>query len=428
MSAKVEYLEKNVVKLEITVDAAEFEKGVEQAFHNNRNKFNIPGFRKGKAPRAMVERMYGAGVLFDDAVNLVCPVAYDNVVEENGLEPVDHPELDILSIGKGQDLVFTATVPLKPDIELGAWKGVEVEKTVVAVTEEDIDREIGRVRERNGRMVSVEDRAVENGDTVDLDYAGTVDGVAFDGGTAQGQPLVIGSGSFIPGFEEQLVGVGIGEEKDVQVSFPEQYHSAELAGKAAVFHCKINGIKMKELPELDDEFAKDVSEFDTLAEYREDLRKTLTATSQKNADKKFEEDVINAAAATCSVEIPNAMVERQLNNMMRQFDMSLRYQGMDLNRYMQMMGMSVEQFKSSYRSSAEGDVKIQLMLEKIIKVEGLTASEEELEAELVLMGEQYGQKVEEMKTHLHDHDYEDIKDTICRKKAMKLIADAAVAK
>lgn len=428
MGAKVENIEKNLVKLEITVEAAEFEKSMEQAFKNNRNKFNIPGFRKGKAPRATVERMYGEGVLYEDAINLACPPAYDKVVEENGLDPVDRPEIDVVSIGKGKDFVFTATVPTKPDIELGAYKGVEVEKPAVEVSEEDIDREIGRVRDRNGRMINIEDRAVANGDTVDIDYAGTVDGVPFDGGTAAGQPLVIGSGSFIPGFEEQLVGVGIGEEKDVEVTFPEQYHSEELAGKAAVFHCKINGIKSKELPELDDEFAKDVSEFDTLAEYREDMRKTLTATAHKNADKKFEEDVINAAAATCSVEIPNAMVERQLGNMMRQFDMSLRYQGMDLNRYMQMMGMNVEQFKSGYRSAAEGDVKIQLMLEKIIKLEGLEASDAELEAELVLMGEQYGQKVEEMKAHLHDHDYEDIKETICRKKAMKLIVDNAVAK
>lgn len=427
MSTKMEILENKQVKLEIVVDAAEFDKSLDTAFAKNRGRYNIPGFRKGKAPRAMVERMYGIESLYEDAINAACPPAYEKAVEEHGLEPVDRPEIDVVSIGKGENLVFTATVPVKPDITLGEWKGVSVEKQAAEVSDDEVEKELARVQDRNGRMITVEDRPVAAGDTIKFDFAGTVDGVPFEGGTSQDYSLVIGSGSFIPGFEEQLIGVALGAEVDVNVTFPEEYHSTELAGKAAVFHCKINEIKVKELPALDDDFAKDVSEYDTLAEYKEDVKKRLTEKAEKAAQKALEEEAVNAAADTCTVEIPEAMVQTQLNNMMRQFDMTLRYQGMDLKRYMDMMGMTMEDFRGQYHDAAKGDVKVQLMLEKIVKTEGVTATDDEFEAELTEMSTQYGQTVEELKKQMHDHDFDDVRENICRRKAIKLITDSAVS-
>ena len=329
-------------------------------------------------------------------------------------------------MGKGEAFVFTATVTLKPEVELGAYKGLEVAKEEVSVSDEDVDSEIKKTAERNAKMVNVEDRPVETGDTLDIDFAGSIDGVPFDGGTAQGYTLVIGSGSFIPGFEEQLVGASLGAEVDVNVSFPEDYHSADLAGKPALFKVKVNDIKVKQLPEINDEFASDVSEFETLAEYKADVKAKLLEKAEHEAEHKFEDAVVKKAADNATVDIPEVMVSRRLDDMLRQFDMQLRYQGMDLANYLKMIGSDESQIRTEQHDSALNDVKTQLVLEAVGKAENVEVNEEEYEAELVSMSERYKQPVEEMKKHLHEDDIEYIKNTIVRRKTVELLVNAAV--
>ncbi|MDI9513616.1 MAG: trigger factor [Bacillota bacterium] len=423
MNVKIEKPEKNVVKLEITVESQVFDECMDRAFTRNKFKFNIPGFRKGKAPRNLVERYYGEQVLYEDAINFACGDAYDKAIDEHDLEPVDRPEIDIVQIGSGQDLIFTATVTVKPEVELGQYKGLEVEKENVEVTEEDVTAELDRVAERNAKLISVEDRPVQNGDTVNIDYEGSVDGVPFEGGAAKGQNLVIGSNTFIPGFEDQLIGFELNEEKDIQVKFPDEYHSKDLAGKDATFKVKINEIKVKQLPEINDEFAGDVSEFDTLEEYKQDILKNLTKKAQEAADRKFEDEVVKKATDNATCDIPDVMVERRLDEMMRQFDMTLRYQGMNLATYMQIMGMDEAKFRDQYRESALRDVKTQLVIEKIAETEGIDATPEEYDQELERMAEQYHQPVEEMKKHLHNDDIEYIKNSIISRKTVAMLVE-----
>lgn len=427
MNVKIEKPEKNVVKLEITVDSQVFEECMDKAFYRNKHKFNIPGFRKGKAPRSIVERYYGEQVLYEDAINFACGDAYNKAIDDNGLEPVDRPEIDIIQIGSGQDLIFTATVTVKPEVELGEYKGLEVEKEEVKVTEEDVLAELNRVAERNAKLISVENRPVQNGDIVNLDYEGSIDGVPFEGGAAKGRNLEVGSGAFIPGFEEQMVGLNLNEEKEISVKFPEDYHSKDVAGKEAVFKVKINEIKYRQIPEINDEFASDVSEFETLEEYKQDILKNLTRKAQEAADRKFENAVVAKAAENASCDIPDVMVESRLNEMMHQFDMTLRYQGLDLPSYLQIMGMDAEKFRDEYRESALKDVKAQLVLEKIAKTEGIEATDEEYAQELEKMAEQYRQPVEEMKKHLHEDDIEYIKNSIITRKTVAMLVENAKA-
>lgn len=423
MSVKIENVEKNVVKLEIEVDADVFKECMDRAFNKNKMRFNIPGFRKGKAPRAMIERYYGEQVLYEDAINFACADAYDKAIDENDLQPVDRPEIDIVQIGNGQNLIFTATVTLKPQVELGEYKGLSSLKDVVAVTDEDVENELKKIAERNSKLITIEDRPIQQGDTVNIDFDGYVDGAPFTGGKADAYTLVIGSGTFIPGFEEQLVGVALNSEVDVNVTFPEDYHSEDLKGKPAVFKVKVNEIKFKQLPEINDDFASDVSEFETLEEYKADVRTKLVEQAQTAADKKFEEDIIKKAVDNASVEIPEVMINRRLDDMMRQFDMQLRYQGMNLEGYLKMMGMEESQIRSDYREHAVDDVKTQLVLEKIAQDEAIEVTPEEYDEELKQMSERYRQSVEEMKKHLHEDDIEYIKNSIERKKTVKLLVE-----
>ncbi|NLM73665.1 MAG: trigger factor [Clostridiaceae bacterium] len=427
MSVKIEKMEKNTVKLEIQVEAKAFDEYLNKAFLKNKSRFNIPGFRKGKAPRAMVERYYGEHVLYEDAINFACADAYDKAIDENNIEPVDRPEIDIVQIGSGKDFIFTATVTVKPEVVLGDYKGLEAKKEEVVVTDDDVEEELKRIAERNSKLISIEDRPVQDGDTVNIDFEGSVDGVKFEGGTAKGYTLVVGSGTFIPGFEDQLIGAELGSEVDVNVTFPEDYHSEDLKGKAALFKVKINEIKKKELPEINDEFASDVSEFETLDEFKADIRKKLTERAQAQADRKFEDEIIKKAVDNAQCDIPEVMVNRRLDAMLNQFDLQLRYQGMSLESYLKMMGMEESKLREDYRESAYEDVKTQLVMDKIAEVENIEVTPEEYEEELKQMADRYNQPVEEMKKHLRSDDIEYIKDSIERRKTIALLVENAKA-
>jgi len=422
MNVKVENLGKNVVQLEIEVDAAKFEEGMQKSFIKNAGRFNIPGFRKGKAPRKMVERYYGEQALYEDAINFVCPEAYDKAVEDNDIRPVERPEIDIKQIGGGQNFIFTAKVTTKPEVELGKYKGVEIQKIEVTITDEDVEKELQRVAESNSRLISVEDRGIQSGDTVEIDFEGFIDGVAFEGGKASNYNLVIGSGQFIPGFEDQLVGSKTGDEVDINVSFPEDYGKSELAGKPALFKVKVNGIKVKELPTLDDEFAKDISEFETLAEYKEDLKKKLLHNAEHRAEHETEDKVVEKAVENAVAEIPAVMVEKQIDSLVRDFDMRLRYQGLELAKYLEIMGMDAKAFREQFSKRAENEVKTQLVLEKIGVTEGIDAGEDEINEEIRTMAENYKQSEEEFKKHLREDDIEYIKGNLIMRKTVEFLS------
>ncbi len=425
MQVKVENVEKNVVQLEIEVDAEKFEEGLQKSFKKNAGRFNIPGFRRGKAPRTMVEKFYGEQVLYEDAINAVCPDAYDQAVEENDLHPVDRPEIDIKQIGKGQTFIFTAKVTVKPEVELGEYKGVEVAKANALVTDEDVDKEIEKVLDKNSRLVTVEDRPVASGDTAIIDFEGFVDGVPFEGGKGEGYNLVIGSGTFIPGFEDQLIGVAAGEEKDVNVTFPEEYGSKELAGKPALFKVTVKEIKLKELPALDDEFAKDVSEFDTLEEYKADLRKKLVEKAEHKAYHENEDNVVEKVVENAAIDLPAVMVEKRVDDLVHDFEMRLRYQGMELNQYIEMMGMDMKIFREQFAKRAEQEVKTQLVIEKIGAVEGIVPSEEDTEAEIRKLAETYKQSEEDFKQHLRPDDIEYIRNNLVARKTVDFLVENA---
>lgn len=425
MQVKVENAGKNVVQLEIEVEAEKFEQGMQKAFARNAKKFNIPGFRRGKAPRHLVERYYGEQVLYEDAINEVCPDAYEQAVEENDIHPVDRPEIDIKQIGKGQSLIFTAKVTVRPDVELGEYKGIEVEKSTAVVTDEDVDKEIEKVRERNSRLITVEDRPAASGDTVTIDFEGFIDGTAFEGGKGTDYDLALGSGTFIPGFEDQLVGVSKGEEKEVNVTFPEDYHNKDLAGKPAVFKVTVKEIKLRELPDLDDEFAKDVSEFDTLEEYKADLRKKLLDKAEHMAHHENEDKVVAKVVENATVDIPPVMIERQIDNMVYDFRMSLMYQGLDLEKYLEIMGMDMNSFRDQFRKRAEQEVKTQLVLDKISKVEAIVPTDEETDAEIKRLAENYRQSEEEFRQHLEPDDIEYIRSTLVTRKTVDFLLENA---
>lgn len=425
MNVKLENVEKNVVQLEIEVDAAKFEEGLRKSFQKNTKKFSVPGFRKGKAPRGMVERIYGEQVLYEDAINFVCPEAYDQAVEENDLHPVDRPDIDIKEIGSGKNLIFTAKVTVKPEVELGEYKGIEVEKINALVTDEDVEQELQKVLDKNARLITIEDRGVESGDTTIIDFEGFIDGVTFEGGKGSDFNLVIGSGQFIPGFEEQLIGVKAGEDTEVNVSFPEDYSNKDLAGKSALFKVKVKEIKLKELPKLDDEFAKDISEFDTLEVYKEDLRKKLTDDAKHKAEHQTEDAIVAKVVENAAVEIPRVMVEKHIDNMAYDFDMRLRYQGLDLQKYLEIMGMDTNAFREQFSKRAENEVKTQLVLEKLGKIEAIEAPESEMEEEIKKLAENYKQTEEDFKKHLRPDDIEYIKSGLITRKTVELLVNNA---
>lgn len=419
----VEKVDKNVVSFEFTVSADEFEKGIEKAYRKNVGKINIQGFRKGKAPRKIIERYYGTEIFYEDAVNIVLPDAYDNAIKENNIFPVDQPEIDIKGeIEKGEDITFTAKVTVKPEFELGEYKGVKAQKVTSRVLKKDIEAELEKKREMNSRMVPVEDRPVEKDDVTNIDFEGFCDGVPFEGGKGEGFDLTIGSGQFIPGFEEQLIGKNIGDEVDVNVTFPEEYHAEELKGKPALFKVKINSIKVKELPELDDEFAKDISEFDTLEDLKKDIKEKLSKAGKENAAHKTEENVINAVCDATEIDIPDAMINSQIDKMLRDFDMNMRYQGLNLEQYLKYTGMTVDKMREQFKDDAAKNVKTSLVLEKICEAECIEASEDEINKEYESMAESNGMKIEDIKKYVSEND---VKETIKARNTIKFLVDNA---
>ena len=423
--ATIERKEHNIAKLTITVDAETFAAAVQQAYFKTAKHYNIPGFRKGHAPRKVIENMYGEGVFFEDAFEIVWGDAYDAALDEFELVAVDKPTLDIEQIGLAEGVVFTAEVQLKPEVTLGTYKGIEVEKPTYTVEDADVDREIEQEREKNARFVGVE-RPVENGDRVLLDYSGSVDGVPFDGGTAEEQTLVIGSGTFIPGFEEQMVGMAVGEEKNITVTFPEEYHAENLAGKEAVFAVKVREVQVKELPALDDEFAKDVSEFDTLEELRASKRKTMEERAARNEKTATENVCIQAVCDAATVEVPACMTDRQINYMLQDMAYRLSMSGISLEDYCKYTGTDIEALRESYRTEAEGRVKMQLVIEAVGKAEKIACTDEELEAEIAEYAEQNGTDVASFKAQLKEDDFDYLRDRKVAEKTIQLIVDNAV--
>ena len=427
MSTTVEKIASNKVKLSFDVDSAKFDEAMGKAYLKVRNQVAIPGFRKGKAPRKMIENMYGEGVFYDEAFELVFDEVYGPAVEENKIEVVDRPEIEIQEIGAGKNLKFTCEVFVVPEVTLGEYKGVTVKATKTEVTDAQVEAKLEEERSKQATEVAVEDRAVAEGDTVNLDYMGTVDGVAFAGGTAEGQTLKIGSHAFIPGFEEQMVGMNIGEEKDLNVTFPEKYHSDELAGKAAVFHVKVNSITATELPALDDDFAKDISEFDTLDEYKADIRAKLEEQAAQRDQDAFTNAVIEKVLENASVEIPEAMIERQIDSMMRDFEYRLMGNGLKLDDFMKYTGQDMKSFRENYRGQAEKSVKAHLVLTAIEKAEAFEPTAEAIDEQIAKFAPQTGKSVEELKATFSEQDLEYFKADAIRDMAVKFLADNAVA-
>ena len=427
MSTTVEKISSNKVKLSFDIDAAKFDEAMGKAYIKVRGQVAIPGFRKGHAPRKMIENMYGEGVFYDEAFELIFDEVYGPAIDENKLEVVDRPQVDIQQIGTGKNLQFTCEVFVKPDVTLGEYKGVEVKKEHTLVTEDDVNAEIEKERNKQAAEVSVDDRAVAEGDTVNLDYSGSVDGVKFAGGTAEGQTLKIGSHTFIPGLEEQMVGMNIGEEKDLNVTFPTEYHAPDLAGKEAVFHVKVNSITETQLPALDDDFAKDISEFDTLDAYKADVRAKLEAQAAERDNNAFTNAVIEKVMANATVEIPDAMVERQIDSMGRNFEARLAQQGLKLADFMKYTGQDEKSFRNQYRDQAEKSVRANLVLEAVENVEKFEAAEEEIDAEIEKFAKQIGQNVEDLKKNLTEGDREYFKADVIRDKAVKFLCDNAKA-
>ena len=428
MSVQVEKLEKNMAKLTIEVSAAEFEKALEDAFLKNKNKISVPGFRKGKVPRQMVEKMYGPEIFYEDAANALIPDAYSKALDECEEDIVSSPEIDVTQIEKGKSFIFTATVALKPEVKLGKYKGVKVEATEVTVTDEEVDAKIEKERENNARTIEVTDRPVKDGDMTVLDFEGFVDGVAFDGGKGENYPLTIGSGAFIPGFEEQLVGAEIGKEVEVNVTFPEDYQAEELKGKAAVFKCTIKEIKEKELPALDDEFASEVSEFDTLEEYKKDVKETLTIEKEKAAREAKEAAVIDAIIADSDMDIPEAMVTTQQKQMIDEFAQRIQMQGLSMEQYLQFTGASLDKMMEQVKPQAETRIKSRLVLEAVAAKEGIEATEEDYEEEIKTMAEVYQMEPDKIKEMLPEKSVKGIKEDIAVKKAAEFVVNNAKAK
>ena len=419
----VEKVEKNVVSFEFSVSAEEFETAIEKAYRKNVGKINLQGFRKGKAPRKLIVKYYGKEIFYEYAINIVLPAAYDKAIDDNNLQPVDQPEIDIKGeINKEEGVTFTAKVTVKPEFEMGTYKGIEATKVTHRTLKKDVEAEIEKMRERNSRMVPVEDRAVAKDDIANIDFEGFTDGVAYDGVKGEGFHLTICSGQFIPGFEDQLIGANVGDEVEVNVKFPDEYHSEELKGKDAMFKVKINSIKVKELPELDDEFAKDVSEFETLEELQKSVKEKLSAANKERAQHETEENVINAVCDATEIDIPDAMIENQIQNMIRDFDMQMRYQGMDIQQYMQYTGTTTDMLKDQFREEAGKRVKTSLILEKVCELEGIEATDAEIEAEYNKTVESSGMKLEDVKKYIAE---DDVKERIKADKTVKFLVNNA---
>ena len=426
MSVQVEKLEKNMAKLTIEVSAEEFDAAIEQAYQKDKKKISLPGFRKGKAPRKMIEKMYGTGVFYEDAENIVIPKAYSEAAKECGEEIVSQPEISVTQIGAGQPFIFTAEVALKPAVTLGDYKGVEVEKTPVEVSEKEVDKEVDKERENNSRTIDVDDRAVEKGDMIKLNFEGFVDGTPFEGGKAEDYSLTIGSGSFIPGFEDQLIGAKIGEEVEVNVTFPEEYHAAELKGKPAVFKCTVNEIKVKELPEADDEFAKDVSEFDTLAEYKDDIRAKLLEKKTADAKREKQNKTVAKAVENATMEIPEAMITEQVRRMADDFARRLQSQGLSMDQYMQFTGLTMDALAQQMRPEALKRIQNSLVLEAIAKAENIEVSDEKVNEEIEKMAAAYKMEADKLKELIGDAEKEQMKSDLAIQAAVDMITDAAV--
>ncbi len=425
MSLQVEKLENNTAKLTIEVPAEEFDKAIQTAYQKNKNKFNVTGFRKGKVPYAMVEKMYGAGVFYEEAANELIPDAYANAAAESELEIVARPEINVTQIEKGKPFVFEAEVTLKPEIKLGKYKGVKVEAMDTTVTDEDVAAELDKVKEQNARLVAADDKAVEDGDQTTIDFEGFVDGVAFEGGKGEDYPLTIGSHSFIDTFEEQLIGKKVGEEVEVNVTFPEQYQAKELAGKPAMFKVTIKEIKVKEYPELDDDFAQDVSEFDTLDEYKADIKKNLEEKKAQEAEADKESKVIEAIVNDSEMDIPEKMIEAQSQQMVEEFAQNIAMQGISFDQYMQFTGTTVDQLTEQVKPQAEARVQSSLVLEAIVKAEKIEASDEEFDEEIKRMAERYQMEADKVNELLSDDDKKNIRADICARKAAKLVVEKA---
>lgn len=425
MSLQVEKLEKNMAKLTVEVPAEQFEAALKTSFQKNKNKFSIPGFRKGKAPQAMVEKMYGVGVLYDDAIDTLLDSTYADAVKESGLEIVSRPEIGIEQIEKGKTFIYTALVAVKPEVTLGEYKGVEVEKAKPEVTDADVEAELKKVQDQNSRMVNVEDRAVENGDHTVIDFEGFVDGQPFEGGKSEAYPLVIGSHSFIDTFEEQLIGKNIGDEVEVNVTFPAEYHAAELAGKPAVFKVKIHEIKTKELPELNDEFAGEVSEFETMDEYKSDIRAKLAETKQQQATTENENNVVEKVVENASMEIPDAMIDEQVREMINDYARRMQSQGISLEQYMQFTGMTIEKLQEQSRPQAEKRIRTRLVLESVVAAENIQVSDEAVDAEIAKMAETYKMEADKVRSIMGEAGIAQMKEDMAVQEAVDfLVAEA----
>ena len=425
MKAELIKKEGNKVTLKITVDNNKFEETVTKAYNKTKGKYNIPGFRKGKAPKVVIETQYGKGVFYNDAIEMLFPEVYPTALDELNIDPIDRPDLDVEEISKDNGLVMVVNVEVKPEFELGNYKGIEIAKADYNVSEEEVEVALNEMINKHARLVSVEDKAIENGDTAIIDFEGFESGVAFEGGKGENYSLVIGSNTFIPGFEEQLVGKKAGEELEVNVTFPAEYHAENLAAKPVVFNVKVNDVKVKELPELDDEFAKDTSEFETLAELRADVKANLVKEAENKAKNEMRNTLVEKVSANTEVELPSVMVEQQIDNMLMELNYQLQYQGLNLEQLLSMTGRNIAELREERRADAEKLVKSSLVLEAIAKAENIEVSEEEFNAELANMASMYKMDVEKLKSSLRENDTEDIKGQVKIRKTIDLLVDNA---
>ena len=429
MSFTVEVMEeKNMMKLVIETTAEEFEKGLNEAYNKNKNKITIPGFRKGKAPRKMIEKLYGAEIFYEDAANAIIPEAYAQAAEESKLEIVSQPKIEVVELEQGKPFVFSAAVAVKPEVELGQYKGVEVAKVETEVTDEDVANELKKIQEQNSRTISVAERAVKDGDMTVIDFEGFVDGEAFEGGKGENYPLTIGSHSFIDNFEDQIIGMNIGDEKEINVTFPEEYHAEELKGKPATFKVKVNEIKEKQLPELDDDFAQDVSDFDTMDAYKESLVKQIADRKANEAKVKKEDEAMEKIIEAAKMDIPEAMVDTQVNRMAEDFARRLQQQGLSIEQYFQYTGMTAQKVLEDMKPEALTRIKSRLVLEAIVKAENIEVSEDEVNAELQKMADMYKMELDKVKELMGETEEKQIKEDLAVQKAVDLIVDTAVEK
>lgn len=426
MSLQVEKMEKNMAKLTIEVSAEELEKAIQGAYLKQRKNIAVPGFRKGKVPRAMIEKMYGVEIFYEDAANALIPDAYANAYDECELEIVSQPSINVVQLEKGKPFIFTAEVATKPEVTLGEYKGLKVDKVSTRVTAKEVDAKLEEEQKKNARTITVEDRAVQDGDEVVLDFEGFVNGVAFEGGKGENYPLTIGSGSFIPGFEEQLIGVETEKEVEVNVTFPAEYHAEDLAGKEAVFKCTVHEIKVKELPELDDEFAAEVSEFDTLDAYKADIKTKIKEQKQAEGDRKKEDQAVEKAVANASMEIPEAMIDTQVQQMTQEFAQRMQSQGLSMEQYFQFTGLTVDKMREEMRPQAVKRIETRLVLEAIAKAENIEITDEKVDEEIAKMAEMYKMEVEKLKEYMGESEKEQMKADMAVQEAVKVLVDNAV--